>query len=370
MAVLMKNKPRPKCGITKRLLGRILVDGEFVTPDVLEAALGRQKETNEQLGEILLGMGVINSVDLKAALSVQRDFASPEDSVKAAAGVRELLAQLFIKVKRISAEQVEAAVKEQRETGEKIGEILVRRGLVSENELNIALAFQKHQGGEACASDLCRLGEILVATEQITRDQLDAVLANQKITKKKVGELLIEAGYVEPHQVAYGLKLQQRLVTAALIAALSMANAWGVREAFADSPSGPALTAKIAMTATVLEHTSMSVLDQVRELVVTNADISRGYVEMSAASRIQVKSNNPAGYLLAFEVMNGPAAVFNSVNVTVNGREVRLSPGGGWVPQPFIRGGVKLDLNYRFVLSRDAQPGTYNWPIMISVLRR
>ena len=357
-------------GTTKRLLGQILVDGEFVSPDVLEAALGRQKDTNEQLGKILLGMSAINPVDLKAALSVQRDLASPEDSVKAAAGVRELLAELFIKAKRITAQQVEDALNEQRETGEKIGGILVRRGLVSENELNIALAFQKEQGCEAPAANLCRLGEILVATEQITRGQLDAVLANQKISKKKVGELLIEAGYVEPHQVAYGLKLQQRLVTAALIAALSMANAWGVGEALASGPFGPALTAKIALTATVLEHTSMSILDQLGELVVTNTDIARGYVEVPAASRIQVKSNNPAGYLLAFEVMNGPIALFNSVNVSVNGREVLLSPGGGWVPQPFIRGGVTLDLSYRFALSKDAQPGTYNWPIMISVLRR
>src|SRR3990172_2771531 len=126
MAMQMKNKPQSDCRATKRLLGQILIDGEFVSPAVLEAALERQKETNKQLGEILLSMGALSPLDLKAALSVQKDLASLEDSVKAAAGVREFLSDLFVKAKRITADQVEAALKEQQKTGEKLGEILVR----------------------------------------------------------------------------------------------------------------------------------------------------------------------------------------------------------------------------------------------------
>lgn len=212
-----------------------------------------------------------------------------------------------------------------------------------------------------------RLGEILVATEQITRKQLEDVLAHQKISKRKIGELLIEAGYAKPHQIDYGLHVQQKLVTAALVAVLSMASAAGVREASAGSFPVSATGAKVTVNATVLERTRMELLNQVRELVITNADIMRGFVEVPAASRIAVKSNNPAGYLLTFEVMAGPDAVFKSVNVGVGGREVQLSPGGSWIPQPYVRGGVTMDVSYRFVLAKGAQPGTYSWPLTVAV---
>jgi hypothetical protein len=315
-------------------------------------------------------MGELNSVDLMAVLSIQKELASFDESIKAAAGDRELLGELLLKAKRITPEQLSAALEEQRKSGGKLGSILIRRGLLNEHELKAVLSFQQHQGNEAPASTVFRLGEILVATEQITREQLEDVLAHQKLSKKKIGELLIEAGHVQPHQIDYGLKLQQKLVTAALIAALSMATLAGGREAFAGSSTGPSTSAKISMTATVLEHTRMQILHQAQEFVITPADIMRGFVEVPAASRVAVKSNNPAGYLLAFEVMSGPDAVFNSVNVLVGGRDVQISAGGGWIPQPYIRGGVTMDVSYRFALAKGAQPGTYSWPLMVSVQSR
>ncbi|OGW39977.1 MAG: hypothetical protein A2X58_06460 [Nitrospirae bacterium GWC2_56_14] len=364
---LKKKMDVPNVKVNKRLLGKILIDGDFVDQHAIESALARQKDTNEKLGEILRSMGQLNSVDLKAVLSVQKELASFEESIKAAAGDRKLLGELLLKAKRITPEQLSAALEEQRKSGGKLGSILIRRGLLNENELKAVLSFQQHQGSEAPASTVFRLGEILVATEQITREQLEAVLANQKLSKKKIGELLIEAGHVQPHQIDYSLKLQRKLVTAALIAALSMAALAGGREAFAGSSTGPSTSAKISMTATVLEHTRMQILHQAQEFVITQADIMRGFVEVPAASRVAVKSNNPAGYLLAFEVMSGPDAVFNSVNVLVGGRDVQIPAGGGWIPQPYIRGGITMDVSYRFSLAKGAQPGTYSWPLMVSV---
>ena len=368
MAVALKYHCGSVTRTTKRLLGEILIDGGFIDSRDLERALEQQKRTNSQLGEILVHMGVVDPVELKAVLSIQRTLASFDDSVKVGAGVRLLLGELLLKAKRLTKEQIDRALQEQQRTGEKLGEILVRLGLLREHELNVVLEFQRYQGeGEGDSSRL-RLCEILVATEQITRGQLEDVLARQKISQKKIGEILVEAGYVQPHQIDQGLKLQQKLVTAALVAALSMANVAAVREAHAVSPGGSSATSKIAITATVLERTKLQIVSQVQELVITNADITRGYVEVPAASRISVRSNNPAGYLLAFEVMGDPSSVFHSVNVVVGGRDILLSGGGGWVPQPYMRGGVTMDVSYRFTLSKSAQPGTYNWPLMISVL--
>ncbi len=111
----------------------------------------------------------------------------------------------------------------------------------------------------------------------------------------------------------------------------------------------------------------MELISQARELIVTNADIQQGFINIPTASRINVKSNNPAGYLLTFKVMSGPYPLFSSVQVNVGGREILLPPTGGWVPQPYVRGGAVLDISYHFVLSEHARPGTYTWPLMVSV---
>ena len=68
-------------------------------------------------------------------LFVQRELASLEDSIKAAAGVRELLGELLLKAKKITPVQLDAALEEQRKSGEKIGTVLIRLGMLSEHEL-------------------------------------------------------------------------------------------------------------------------------------------------------------------------------------------------------------------------------------------
>ena len=61
MVIIVKTLPNNKTGhvfkLGKRLLGQILIDGNFVSPSKLEVALARQEETNEQLGGILVSMG-------------------------------------------------------------------------------------------------------------------------------------------------------------------------------------------------------------------------------------------------------------------------------------------------------------------------
>lgn len=69
----------------KRLLGQLLVEGEFISRDDLERALDQQKRTNEKLGEALVGMGVLDPVDPAAALSVQGELTSVQDALLAAA---------------------------------------------------------------------------------------------------------------------------------------------------------------------------------------------------------------------------------------------------------------------------------------------
>lgn len=343
---------------TKILLGRLLVDGGFISPVDLERALEAQKNGNEMLGEILIRMGVLDPLELQAVLAIQKTLSSPEDAVKVAAGVRQLLGDLLVRAQKITAQQLDLALRDQERTGEKLGTILVRMGILSGPVLDQVLEFQKTQGADIPTPGPLRLGEILVSTNQITRQQLEDVLQRQKLSKKKIGTLLVEAGYVQNWQVELGLRLQHKLVTAALIGMLYFSSA-PVAEASSIS--------KVMVGATIPARANLKILHQDTELVITQADIIRGYVEVRGGSRFEVKNNSAAGYLLSFDNLDGP---FKEIQIQGLGTEAQLSPRGGFVPQPYARGTVVKELDYRFMLAENAQPGTYSWPLHITARPR
>lgn len=128
-------------------------------------------------------------------------------------------------------------------------------------------------------------------------------------------------------------------------------------------------TVQVAVSATVGEHLSVRVLRQAQELVVTAEDVVRGYVDVPGACRVEVRTNNPRGYLLTFEATGSACDFLAAVTVTAAGREGNLSPNGGWIPQQYVRGGAAMDIHYRFYLTDDAEPGIYRWPLSVSATR-
>lgn len=351
-------KPRSiVSGFTGRLIGQILVDGGFISRKNLKEALNLQKNTNEQIGTILVHMGVLPRSYLDAALSLQHHLSSLKDSIKVSAGIRQLLGELLIQTNRISRKQLDIALQEQKMTGEKIGTILVRHGFLTEQELESVLHFQKNQGIEQAKSAPLRLGEVLVTTGQITRKQLEDALKQQKLSDKKIGQVLVEAGYVKPEQILHGLKLQHMLITASLAATLSFAAMSAGDVAHAGSAN-----TKITVSARVLVRTSLKMLHQVPEITITSADIRKGYIEIKSGSRIEVKSNNPAGYTLTFQGVGWP---FREIHIHGFSNEVQISSNNAFIHQPYVRGPNTIELSYRLVLSDNVKSGTYSWPLSI-----
>ncbi len=345
----------------KRLLGQVLVDGEFITPLDLARALEEQKRTNVMLGEALVRLRVIDPIDLKAALSVQAELGSIQDAIRVAAGVRMLLGELLLAAKRITPGQLDAALDEQRRTGERIGEILARMGWITRAELDAVLAFQQHQGGKGPSSERLRLGEILVATEQITRAQLDAALLRNRTSPKRIGDLLVEAGDLRPEQVERGLRIQKMLVTASLVAVLSLASGAEAQDVSRAGP-GPS-AARVEVSARVQATATLRVLWQQARIAITAADILRGYVDVRSASRIEVRNNSMRGFMLVFE---GAGGLFREVYIRGLGREVQLGLGGGFAPMPYSLDPVVIDLSYRFMLDKEVRAGVYDWPLALS----
>ena len=126
-------------------------------------------------------------------------------------------------------------------------------------------------------------------------------------------------------------------------------------------------TQNVLITTKILKRASLTVLTQPTAVVVTAADVARGYVDVAAPAQVAIQSNSLAGYLLEFASQGG---FMRQILVKGLANEVQLSPEGGTVMQSSSGMGVTkttLALAFRFVLAESTQQGTYPWPMRLSV---
>ncbi|WP_246043772.1 Ig-like domain-containing protein [Geomonas edaphica] len=206
--------------ISRRALGQILLDGKFVSKRSLQQALREQQATRELLGGVLVRMGVLRPEDVAAPLSIQQHLNQIEDAVKLAAGDRQLLGALLVQSGRITAQQLDQAISEQKRSGDRLGEVFMRLGMLTEMQLHGLLDWQKNQ--RTPAGTPLRLGELLVATGHITRDQLELALTKQGQTGKKLGDILVSEGYLHRSEINRAVRLQKMCVNAVIAAIMSM----------------------------------------------------------------------------------------------------------------------------------------------------
>jgi hypothetical protein len=125
--------------------------------------------------------------------------------------------------------------------------------------------------------------------------------------------------------------------------------------------------AKLTVSATISKHASLQVLAQPASVVITAADMARGYVDVPSPAQVAVQSNTQDGYLLMFE---NQGDFLRQAMVKGLDSDVQVSAGGGGVAQRSAGGGMRkslLNLGFRFVLSDSARQGVYAWPMRLSV---
>jgi mannitol/fructose-specific phosphotransferase system IIA component (Ntr-type) len=238
----------------KRFIGQILIDGGFVPRQNIEAALEEQKKTNELLGQVLVRMKILDPVDIKVALSVQDHLDRVEDAAKIAAGVRRLLGDLLVQAGHITTKQLKQAIDEQKRSGEKLGEVLVRQGLLTKRQLYGVLDYQQNQSLAKPAPGPLRLGEILISAGTISRRQLANALRKQVGSRKKLGEILVEEGYALPHHIHHGMRVQQMLLTAVLVALLAACGGGGSQASSGAATAGASTGTGTAVTASNVDQ--------------------------------------------------------------------------------------------------------------------
>lgn len=209
----------------RRPIGRILRDGGLISEAELAAALEEQRLTNELLGPLLVRTGVLAAGEVRAALAVQEQLGDLEQAVRLGAGVRQQLGRLLVQAGRLSEEELDQVLAEQQRGGGRLGEAARRLGLLSGPELKGMLEFQRNQCPDRRHASPLRLGELLVCTGHISRDRLVDALRKQAVSRKKLGDVLVEEGHAQLTQIGHCVRLQQLLMSSALAAILSLSAA-------------------------------------------------------------------------------------------------------------------------------------------------
>lgn len=120
-------------------------------------------------------------------------------------------------------------------------------------------------------------------------------------------------------------------------------------------------SAMLRASASVLPYVKYDVLHQEGSLSITQQDIEKGYIEVSRATVLSVKTNSFNGYLMNFFVAEN---LFSNVTLREGNSTYSFSESGGEVHFPFHgRDYAKKSFTFKFDLRADAKPGTYHWPV-------
>jgi hypothetical protein len=150
---------------TWRPLGEILVERGLITNGQLERALAEQKQEGGRLGEILFAHEWVSAMDLKDALAEQHGLDLRVESPSQRLSARKVeeqdgsfpLGWLLVRQGQITEAQLEQAIAQQRQTGERLGQILIANGTLSTGLLAAALAEQ--QGLVAISQELWEIAQ-------------------------------------------------------------------------------------------------------------------------------------------------------------------------------------------------------------------
>lgn len=112
------------------------------------------------------------------------------------------IGELLLRQGIIDEDQLKHALSEQERTGIMLSKILVRLGMVSEDTLTNILGVQMQSATKM------RIGEMLMAQGYITEAQLDKALEQQKVTGQRLGKTLVSLGFMPEEKLIEILSIQ------------------------------------------------------------------------------------------------------------------------------------------------------------------
>ncbi len=112
------------------------------------------------------------------------------DGDKAGAAAPQVrIGDLLVERGLITKDQLEAAFQEKAKSNKLLGEVIIDLGFITEQALSAVLA-------EATKPTTARIGDLLVARGLISKDQLEVAFQEKSKSNKLLGELLVELGFI------------------------------------------------------------------------------------------------------------------------------------------------------------------------------
>ncbi len=179
-------------------LGNYLLKTETITKTHMEEALRIQQRGRQVLGELLVSMGLCSATDIENVIQFQREVRETHRS-----GV-EKLGSILIHAGKVPPPKVEEAVKLQGIGRQPFGAILVALGACTADDVIEALDIQaKWRARERPPGD--RLGEVLVRQGVVSEEDLEGPLLEHMREERPLGRILIDRNICVPEQIIEAL---------------------------------------------------------------------------------------------------------------------------------------------------------------------
>lgn len=133
----------------------------------------------------------------------------------------------------------------------------------------------------------------------------------------------------------------------------------------AGAAEGPSATVMVSAVVARYAHIQ---LDQPSGINVSAQDVARGYVDVERSVQVQVRSNAPDGYTLAFECDCGS---IRQAQVQGLAGALQFGAATAYTMRPAAGLGMwvdRMNLRFRFLLASDTAPGMLPWPVRISLM--
>jgi hypothetical protein len=336
-------------------IGELLLRAGLVPRARLEEALARQAGANRRLGELLVEMGLIEQSELDEVLFLQEELrAGRGDALQGLLASR--LGDILFNSGAVTRAQLDRALVEQECSGELLGDVLIRYGAITPAQRQGALSLQGRLADRLHGRS--RLGRMLVEAGVIDEATLEDAIRRQRASGKRLGETLVESGAITPDVLSGFLARQKRLRAIAFAAAALGASA---------PPAALAGTHSIEVRATVVRHASIGAFRAPRSITVTADDVARGYVELAQPVEVEIRTNNPGGVLLGFN-LNSPQV--NGARFEGQDLQLSVAAGAAVVLVPKAGAGLAtqtLRLRTRLMLAPGAKPGVIAWPVALFI---
>jgi len=121
--------------------------------------------------------------------------------------VKMQIGQLLLQKGLVNADQLAHAIGEQKRTGLHLSKIITRLGFISEEQMTGVLSEQVQ------TSEHKRIGELLMEKGYITYEQLDHALDEQRKTGLRLGKMLMQLGYMSEERLIEILSAQLEIPT-------------------------------------------------------------------------------------------------------------------------------------------------------------